>query len=59
MRGENGLERPYHTIHKNDTQAWAHFLSKNGQVVLSMVELIEQSQLAVDELIWQPEQQEN
>jgi len=34
-------------------------LSKNGQVVLSMVELIEQSQLAVDELIWQPEQQEN
>ena len=45
------MERPYHTIHKKDTQAWAHFLSKNGQVLLPMVELIEQSQLAVDELI--------
>jgi len=45
------VEKPYHTIRKNDTQAWAHFLSQNGQVLLPMVELIEQSQLAVDELI--------
>jgi transposase-like protein len=48
------VERPYQTyqtIHKNDTQALAHFLTKNGQALLPMVELIEQSQLAVDELI--------
>ncbi len=45
------MERPYHTMHKNDTQALARFLSKNGQALLPMVELIEQSQLAVDELI--------
>jgi transposase-like protein len=45
------VERPYHTIHKNDTQALAHFLTKNGQALLPMVELIEQSRLAVDELI--------
>ena len=45
------MEKPYHTIHKKDTQAWAHFLTQNGQALLPMVELIEQSQLAVDELI--------
>jgi len=45
------VEKPYHTIHKKDTQAWAHFLTQNGQALLPMVELIEQSQLAVDELI--------
>ena len=45
------MERPYHTIHKNDTRALVHFLTKNGQALLPMVELIEQSQLAVDELI--------
>lgn len=45
------MERPYHTITQNDTQALARFLSKNGQALLPMVELIEQSKLAVDELI--------
>lgn len=30
---------------------WVHFLTKNGQVLLPMVELIEQSRLAVDEVI--------
>lgn len=45
------VERPYHTIHKNDTQALVHFLTKNGQALLPMVELIERSKLAVDELI--------
>jgi putative transposase len=45
------VERPYHTIQKNDTRALAHFLTKNGQALLPMVELIEQSRLAVDELI--------
>jgi hypothetical protein len=45
------VEKPYYTIHKNDTQALVHFLTKNGQVLLPMVELIEQSQLAMDQLI--------
>jgi transposase-like protein len=45
------VERPYHTIHRNDTQALACFLAKNGQALLPMVGLIEQSKLAVDELI--------
>lgn len=45
------MERPYHTIHTNDTQELARFLAKNGQALLPMVELIEQSKLAVDELI--------
>ncbi len=45
------MERPYHTIDKNNTQALARFLTRNGQALLPMVELIERSQLAVDELI--------
>ncbi len=45
------MEQPYHTIHKNDTRALVHFLTKNGQALLPLVELIEQSRLAVDELI--------
>jgi putative transposase len=45
------VEKPYHTIRKNDTQALVHFLTKNGQALLPMVELIEQSQLRVDQLI--------
>ncbi len=45
------MKKPYHTIHKNDTQALARFLTRNGQALLPMVELIEQSKLAVDELI--------
>jgi len=45
------VERPYHTIRKNDTQTLACFLTQNGQALLPMVELIEQSKLAVDKLI--------
>ena len=45
------MEKPYHTIDRKDTQALAHFLSRNGQGLLPMVELIEQSEIAVDELI--------
>lgn len=45
------MQKPYHTIDKKDTRAWAQFLTRNGQALLPMVELIEQSQLAVDELI--------
>jgi len=43
--------KPYHTIEKKDTQALARFLVQNGQALLPMVELIEHSKLAVDELI--------
>lgn len=45
------MEKPYHTITKKNTQELARFLIRNGQALLPMVELIEQSRLAVDELI--------
>ncbi len=45
------MEKPYHTITKKNTQELAGFLVRNGQALLPMVELIEQSRLAVDELI--------
>jgi len=45
------VEKPYHIEEKKDTQGWVKALVKNGQALLPMVELIEQSKLAVDELI--------
>jgi len=45
------VEKPYHIVEKKDTQGWANLLAKNGQALLPMLELIEQSQAAVDELI--------
>jgi len=45
------VEKPYHIIGKEESQELAKFLVKNGQALLPMVELIEQSKLAVDELI--------
>ncbi len=45
------MEKPYHIVSKKDTQGLGHFLAKHGQALLPMVELIEQSKLAVDELI--------
>jgi len=45
------VEKPYHIVEKKDTQGWVKALVKNGQALLPMVELIEQSKLAVDELI--------
>jgi transposase-like protein len=38
-------------MEKSDSRGLAKFLAKNGQSLLPMVELIEQSQMAVDELI--------
>jgi len=38
-------------VRKNDTQELVRFLSKSGQVLQPMVELIEPSKMAVDELI--------
>lgn len=45
------VEKPYHIVRKENTEELAKLLAKNGQVLLPMVELIEQSRMAVDELI--------
>jgi putative transposase len=45
------VEQPYQIIEKKDSRGLAEYLVKNGQNLLPMVELIEQSQQAVDELI--------
>lgn len=48
------MKRSYHTLStlgKTNATRLAEFLSCNGQVLLPMVDLIEQSRLAVDELI--------
>jgi len=48
------LKRNYHTITKigqANGGRLTEFLSRNGQALLPMVDLIEQSRLAVDELI--------
>jgi len=45
------VEKPYHIVEKENTEDLGKFLAKNGQALLPMVELIEQSKLAVDELI--------
>jgi putative transposase len=45
------VEKTYHVAEKSDSWSLADFLVKNGQGLLPMVELIEQSQKAVDELI--------
>ena len=48
------MKKTYHTIDKQgkaNTKKLAGFLSKNGQLLLPMVELIEQCELACDELI--------
>ena len=45
------MKKPYHIIGKDETQGLASFLAKNGQALLPMMELIEQSQVALDEVI--------
>jgi transposase-like protein len=48
------VKKSYHTINKQgkaNEQKLAEFLSRNGQLLLPMVDLIEQCQLACDELI--------
>jgi hypothetical protein len=45
--------KTYHIVGKESSEELATYLAKNGQVLLPMVELIEQSKLAVDELdLW-------
>jgi putative transposase len=45
------VEKPYHIVGKGSSEELGRYLAKNGQVLLAMVELIEPSKLAVDELI--------
>jgi putative transposase len=45
------VEKTYHIAEKSDSRGLAEFLVKNEQRLLPMVELIEQSQKAVDDLI--------
>ncbi len=45
------MEKPYHVVNSRDRQGLTNFLAKNGQALLPMMELIEQSQMAVDEVI--------
>ncbi len=45
------MEKRYHIVGKESSEELARYLAKNGQALLPMVELIEQSKLAVDELI--------
>ena len=48
------MKKPYHTIRKQgkvNEQELATFLTKNGQGLLPMVDLIEQSRMACDQLI--------
>ena len=54
MKGRTAVKKHYHTINKHgkaNTKKLAEFLSKNGHLLLPMVDLIEQCQLACDELI--------
>jgi putative transposase len=45
------VEKPYHIVGKESSEELGRYLARNGQVLLPMVELIEQSKMAVDELI--------
>ena len=54
MKGRTAVKKSYHTINKQgkaNERKLAEFLSKNGQLLLPMVGLIEQCQWACDELI--------
>ena len=45
------MKKDYQIASRSDRRALAEFLSKEGQLLLPMLELIEQAELAVDELI--------
>jgi putative transposase len=51
MKRRTVVEEPYHIVEKKDREGLRDFLAKNGQALLPMVELIERSEMAVDELI--------
>ncbi len=41
----------YQIVDRKDSQGFARYLAQNGQLLLPLVELIETSRMAVDELI--------
>lgn len=45
------MNKAYHILEKNNSNELAKLLAENGQMLMPMVELIEQSQIAVDELL--------
>ena len=45
------MKKDYQVASRSDRRALAEFLSKEGQLLLPMLELVEQAELAVDELI--------
>jgi hypothetical protein len=54
LKGRTAVKKSYQTINKQgkaNEGKLAEFLSKNGQLLLPMVDLIEQCQWACDELI--------
>ncbi len=54
MERRTALRRSYHTVTskgQSNARKLAEFFSRHGQGLLPMVDLIEQSRLAVDELI--------
>jgi len=54
LKGRTAVKKSYHTIHKQgkaNERKLTEFLSKNGQLLLPMVDLIEQCRWACDELI--------
>jgi len=54
LKGRTAVKKSYHTINKQgkaNEYKLAEFLSRNGQLLLPMVDLIEQCKFACDELI--------
>ena len=45
------MRQTYQTVDRKDSRALAQFLSREGQALLPMLDLIEQAEMAVDELI--------
>ena len=45
------MKRGYQVLTQKETRAMGEWLAKNGQLLLPMMELIEASQVAVDEVI--------
>ena len=41
----------YQIVDQKESRKWAEFLSKEGQLLLPLLELITQAEMAVDELI--------
>jgi hypothetical protein len=53
LKGRTAVKKSYHTINKQgkaNEHKLSEFLSRNGQFLLPMVDLIEQCQFACDEL---------